>query len=414
MLWLHRRSPNLTPSCGIDGSRLRVDRDSESVQELTPTIRTIKPPPLESPVEAHPRSHLATNESANDAPLLPSKPQDSPPRNSRLSDTMSFLQTPPRLIKASDSANFEFQSPSPPKGLPELPGPPSMSDEEEEDLVYDSIAWEQTPGQSVAEHADVGNVTDMKTPRPPGAWLATPTPADNVTHTRGSPTVSSETEYDGGLATPVASLSRASALQTPLPPGAWMPTPATARKSILRVRFEQPPSESTETEQSISSANSESSEHSYEILKHSPSPANKVTQSAEPVPPRSRTPDLQMPVTKPQSPRSPRKSPKIRVMDAFGREAPDHISREVEQVDTHTNTPRTRSAIRIMDAMGREVDGEANKVREDGQSLPSPLNRREALMRVRQGLSELAEGMDEINRSDPLLFLPQYLDDLVL
>lgn len=101
-------------------------------------------------------------------------------------------------------------------------------------------------------------------------------------------------------------------------------------------------------------------------------------------------------------------------MDAFGREAPDHISREVEQVDTHTNTPRTRSAIRIMDAMGREVDGEANKVREDGQSLPSPLNRREALMRVRQGLSELAEGMDEINRSDPLLFLPQYLDDLVL
>jgi serine/arginine repetitive matrix protein 2 len=414
VLWLHRRSPNLTPSYGIDGSRLRVDRDSESVQELTPTIRTINPPPLESPVEAHPRSHLATNESANDTPLPPPKPQDSPPRNPRMSDTMSFLQTPPRSIKTSDSANFEFQSPSPPKGLPELPGPPSMSDEEEEDLVYDSIAWEQTPGQSVAEHADVGNVTDMKTPRPPGAWLATPTPADNVAHTRGSPTVSSETEYDGGLATPVASLSRASALQTPLPPGAWMPTPATARKSILRVRFEQPPSESTETEQSISSANSESSAHSYEILKHSPSPANKATQSAEPVPPRSRTPDLQMPVTKPQSPRSPRKSPKIRVMDAFGREAPDHISREVEQVDIHTNTPRTRSAIRIMDAMGREVDGEANKVREDGQSLPSPLNRREALMRVRQGLSDLAEGIDEINRSDRLLFLPRYLDDLVL
>lgn len=260
-----------------------------------------------------------------------------------------------------------------------------MSDEEEEGLVYDSIAWEQTPGQSMAEHTDVGNVTDMKTPRPPGAWLATPAPADNVAHTRGSPTVSSETEYDGGLATPVSSLSRASALQTPLPPGVWMPTPATARKSILRVRFEQPPSESTETEPSISS------EHSFEILKHSPSPANKVIESAEPVPPRSRTPDLQTPVAKPQSPKSPRKSPKIRVMDAFGREAPDHISREVEQADIHTNTPRTRSAIRIVDAMG-------NKVREDGQSLPSPLNRREALMRVRQGLSDLAEGIDEINR----------------
>ncbi|KAF8348140.1 hypothetical protein F5887DRAFT_952300 [Amanita rubescens] len=364
-----------------DGSRLRV--------ELTPTIRTINPPPIEGSEEVYVRSHLARNESVHDVPLPIPKPQDSPPRNSRVIDTKSFLQTPPRPA-VSNSTSFEFQSPSPPNGLPELPGPPSMSDEEEEDLVYDSIAWEQTPSQSITEHTDAGNVTAMKTPRPPGAWLATPAPADNVAHARESSTVTSETEYDGGLATPVASLSRGSALQTPAPPGAWVPTPATARKSILRVRFEQPPSESTETERSFSSANSETSDLTQEILKRSPSPANKMTQSSEPY--------LQMPVAKPQSPKSPRKSPKIRVMDAFGREAPDYISR-VERVDAHMNTPRTRSAIRIVDPMGREVDGEANKVREDGQSLPSPLDRREALMRVRQGLSDLAEGIEEINRA---------------
>lgn len=404
---LDRQSGNLTQGHGTDGSRLRVARDDESVQELTPTIRTINPPPLEDSEEVHVRSHLARNESVHDVPLPIPNPQDSPPRNSRVTHTTSFLQTPPRPAVSSNSMSFEFQSPSPPKGLPELPGPPSMSDEDEEDLVYDSIAWEQTPSQSIAEHTDAGNVTAMKTPRPPGAWLATPAPADNVVHARGPSTVTSETEYDGGLATPVASLSRASALQTPAPPGAWLPTPATARKSILRVRFEQPPSESTETERSISSANSETSDLTLEILKRSPSPANKMAQSAEPVQPRSRTPDLQMPVAKPQSPKSPRKSPKIRVMDAFGREAPDYISRGIERVEVHMNTPRTRSAMRIVDAMGREVDREANKVREDGQSLPSPLDRREALMRVRQGLSDLAEGMEEINRLDHFLFYSQ-------
>ncbi|KAK2467820.1 hypothetical protein APHAL10511_000115 [Amanita phalloides] len=289
--------------------------------------------------------------------------------------------TPPRTLVSSNSANFEFPSPSPPKGLPELPDPPSMS-YDEEDVDYNSIAWEQTPGQQTAEHTstNVGNLTTMKTPRPPGAWLATPAPtdrtADRVANPHEPSPFSAKIEYGGGLATPVASLSRTSALHTPAIPGAWMPTPATAtRKSILRVRFEQPPSDSTDAEQIATT--SENSDYMPETSNRSPSPANKISRPVEPLPEvRSRTPELQAPLVKPMSPKSPRKSPKIRVLDAFGREASDHVPREVDRVDVPVNTPRSRSTIRFVDAMGREVDMGAN-----------------------EGLSDLAQGIDDINNA---------------
>ncbi|KAF8626843.1 hypothetical protein AX15_004672 [Amanita polypyramis BW_CC] len=389
-----------------------VNRVNEPIsQDRTPTIRTIDPLSVESPEDldaGSPYFDPGASDGSTHAPATDTRPQELPTRKTRAMEVTSFLQTPPRPSAGSSGASFEFQSPSPPKGLPELPGPPPMSDEEVEELDYTSIAWERTPGHPITEDAmaGVGNSTAMKTPRPPGAWLTTPAllgrAADGAAKVRESLIVSNETEYSDAHATPVASLSRASALQTPAPPGAWVPTPAaSSRKSILRVRFEPPPSESTETEQSIT-ASSENSDFTPEISKRSSSPTDR------PVEVRSSTPDLQIPVAKLQSPKSPRKSPKIRVLDAFGREALDYVAKNEETTSLSVNTPRNRSAIRIVDAMGREVDeGSRQDLRGENvhrESLPSPLDRQEAFKRlreVREGLSDLADRMDEIDRVTP-------------
>ncbi|KAF8629203.1 hypothetical protein AX17_005788 [Amanita inopinata Kibby_2008] len=416
---------------------LRVDGGEEFIlQERTPTIRTIQPPPLETTEEtrtdsrySEPLESFASNghySIAPDVPFLehpqasalqelspPPTPQKSDSTNYKSYTTSSFLQTPPRPTLGG-SAKVDFHSPSPPRGLPELPGPPTISDEEDESDEPDNqrgVARERTPSRPAVQRdsKDVGDLTAMKTPKPPGAWTATPLPVQRPPD--WAPKVQEESllvgasDYDGGLVTPTASLSRASTLQTPAPPGAWVATPSTVRKSILKVRFEPPPSESTDTEQSVTSSIENPAITDHPPAKHlSPAPTDSVIQSAELVPVvRSRTPELQTSIVKPSSPKSPRKSPKIRVMDAFGREtlgnssAQDGARTKVMKV----STPRNKSAIRVLDAMGREMDVNGNQTLGEEESLKqslTSLGHREALVRVRQGLSDLAQGIDEINR----------------
>jgi len=381
-----------------NGNHLRMDRDEESVSlDRTPTIRSVEPPveTIEGAYSSSPKS----------GPVSALELHESPMRRST-----SFLQTPPRLAVSSNGGGFDFESPSPPKGLPDLPGPPPMSDEEEAEFNYGSIAWERSSAAQ-GDAPEVGNLTTMKTPRPPGAWLVTPAQSERTVsiapQAQEPPASFQEAEYGGGLVTPVASLSRATALQTPAAPGAWVPTPATTpRKSILRVRFEPPPPEDTGPEPSIS-VFADSSGLSERVTQNAEPPSSPNTWADEvvglPAEDTSRTP--RPPVPRPKSPKSPRKSPKIRVLDAFGREAPSPVKRENDQANVFdAMTPRGKNLVRIVDEMGREIVTDAKESPNDGiapeSSLPSPpLDRRDALARVRQGLSDLAQGIDEINRT---------------
>ncbi|GLB37275.1 hypothetical protein LshimejAT787_0403260 [Lyophyllum shimeji] len=446
-------------------------------QERTPTMRTVPPPPAETPGHMPPRSPspppqqntrasdesrlrkalgpfggsaalAAINGTSDHAPLQELSPPPSPPSQSALhpsqSSPRSFLSTPPRRSSFS-SSKLEFQTPSPPKNLPELPGPPPSSSEDEashapartppRDLRSDLTAmktprppggWSTTPFREQrrvepsSSPADVSedtanggttqtptrespaDLTSTKTPKPPGGWVSTPglsLPREPPTRTR-SLSGDTDDERDSGLATPVASLSRASSLpaQTPKPPGGWMATPA-ARKSILKVRFDAQggsPKGTTLTESSndppenASNGSAQTDEVSFQT-------GGPTKPSEDDVPPRTRTPELSTPKSPPskrlQSPS--RKSPGVRVLDAFGREVVQ------DEVQAKPSARKPTSGVRIVDAMGREISSEVDRsdieISRDGSE--NMLNHGEAVAQIRQGLSELVEGLDAMDRS---------------
>jgi len=95
------------------------------------------------------------------------------------------------------------------------------------------------------------------------------------------------------------------------------------------------------------------------------------------------------------------KSPGVRVLDAFGREVAQ------AELQPKASTSKRTSGIRIVDAMGREVSGEvvtadaegSRRGSESSERLPSPLSHGEAVVHIRQGLADLAEGLDAMDRS---------------
>ena len=131
-----------------------------------------------------------------------------------------------------NASKLDFKPPPTPMDLPDLPDPPSSSDE-------DSDSTPRTPFTINRERFG-----DAKTPRPPGAW-STPyqTPAPDkaeIVPIDAIDVISPPFEVRNELFTPPASLSRATSLplRTPAPPGAWMATPAvTDKKKSQRVRF---------------------------------------------------------------------------------------------------------------------------------------------------------------------------------
>lgn len=289
----------------------------------------------------------------------PSDPSDSPASPKSPHSTMPILATPPRR-SSFNSTRIEFQTPSPPKGLPDLPGPPSSSSEDED-------------GVEEAKNAHTRLVVDsmaMRTPRPPGAWSSTPVPSQQNTRETllRSQSVSSEqelnnTQYNSGLATPVASLSKASPLPlvTPAPPGAWKNTPG-LKKSNQKVRFDP---QHLESEMSAS---------------EDPELARGLSTTPVDV---SDERDRDPPVT---PSRSPRKPTGPRVVDAFGQTISD------EGMKKRTSPRSKGTPMRIVDAMGRVLEDVAEPV------SAASLKHKEVLGLVRQGLSDLGQSFDEADR----------------
>ncbi|CAK5281412.1 unnamed protein product [Mycena citricolor] len=293
----HRDAQFLAPT------PLNVESSEEvTEEERTPTLQTIRIP-FEEPVSVAPES---PPEDVLFQKALSIATPASPPIERPVTPVLeapqitisSYLSTPPRRPSLSKSA-AEFQTPSPPRDLPDLPDPPSTDDDTTTAAPSTITPAAMTPMRRL-------DVTASKTPRPPGAWANTPIPSRNDLDAE-----SSDGPYENGLATPVASLSRALPAQTPRPPGAWMPTP---RKSILKVRFDPKPSELelSATEESLA-----------ETGLATPSD-DEETQ-----------------------PPSPKKTTRIRHVDEYG------------NVRVDDSPPRSRSPIRIVDAMGQPVQEES-------------------------------------------------------
>ncbi|KAG6866629.1 hypothetical protein C0991_000739 [Blastosporella zonata] len=430
-----------------------IDADDLS-RERTSTLSTV-PVSLETPEYTPPRSpspshsrngqidHNGSSQRQNMKPIAspkqmakmpnptfleklsppPSPPTQSPKRDSH-PESVSFLATPPRR-PSFNASKLEFQTPSPPKNMPELPGPPTSSEEGTDSgpdplLGYLNLTAMKTPrppgawatpaasriiaGVSISEGDSTQeevqgrprtlireldtNLTAAKTPRPPGAWASTPAPPPPRQLSSEDPSLSGDTEpeYESGLATPVASFSRGSLLpsQTPAPPGAWAATPV-ARKSILKVRFDAGEGSSAATHSTTRDALEDST--------------NAPTQTALPqsgASPRTRTPQPITPISPASRRAASQKSPGIRVLDAFGREVKKDGAKPKA-----ANTPKSKSGIRVLDAMGREIESveEPSQMSTGDVSGPSvPLKHDEALMRVRQGLADLADGLDEMDK----------------
>ena len=345
-----------------------------SVDETTSPPRS---PPLEATDErdADDLEDVQALAASSETTSLPPAPPSS--------DRILSLTAPPRS-QFPTSAELESKTSSPPLNMPELPGPPSLSEEETDD---------DTPGR----HLDFSS---MKTPKPPGGWSNTPR-RDHLTRSHSlsdsADEFVEETPTSGGLATPAASLSKANSLppQTPGPPGAWLATPGSERRrSILKVRFD------VESEQSTSEAypidnGGLSQQNGSPLANPSEIPFDDITPMLKapghvPQDAVEAKKEVIIPVT-PRStpPSSLRKSPGIRVLDAFGRETIEPMELE----PATPGIPRSKNTIRVVDAMGREVEEAVENIPE-ANIEEIPVSHNEALRRVKRSISELANEVD--------------------
>lgn len=419
----------------MDGSC--TDATDDPSQERTPTLLTVPPPPLEStpsqpsappsrtPLSDELRLQNALASHISDTILQEYSPPPSAPEEPLRIPSPLFSSTPPR-----ESFRKPTLHTTPPKDLPDLPDPPSTDEEDSEPLppkTHTALnggsalelaetprapgGWAATPaparntnlasdylqgnGQGVEESthiSDINNInwTAMKTPKPPGSWntFATPIQAPQF----DSPSIENSSvpvETNGGLATPVASISKASlAFQTPAAPGAWVATPAT-RKSILKVRFDPQASKSDDfTAEDVP-------EHStYDVMNSSESNIAANSAGSDTRGARPSTPELLTLISPGCSPHNPRKSPSIRILDAFGREQTDIVDAKPDP----SNSARSSSTKRVPDAMDREVDEDEDETF-TAQS-DHPMNRDELLSRVRRGLGDIVQGIDELSHID--------------
>ncbi|KAG6811991.1 hypothetical protein H0H92_004956 [Tricholoma furcatifolium] len=326
---------------------------------------------------------------------LPASPGLSPPASplsaSRdLHEPASYLSTPPRR-PSFNTSKLEFQTPSPPKNMPDLPGPPTSSEDTDDEPVRtpkhsDTTAlktprppgaWSYTPAPTrtttqklTLENDETEqempprkiNLTATKTPKPPGAWAETPAPPSREVPSKVSQNV--RDDHESTVQAVPASFSK-TYTQTPAPPGAWMATPR-PRKNISKVRF-NPVDDGATTD---------SSRNPFDDV------TNTSSGTGLDAPLQTSTPPASVPSRRNATP----KSPGIRVLDAFGREI----------IKDEASIHNSKGGIRVLDAMGREA--ESNFSPEISTSEPSiPLKHDEALTRVRQGLADLVHEMDEMD-----------------
>lgn len=326
--------------------------------------------------------------------------------------------------------------------MPDLPGPPSSEEETEE---------EHTP---VTNRRDVqGDLTAMKTPRPPGAWLMTPAPSrqfisepEEAERSSDSAPPEANSSTDSGLATPPSTLSRANTLplQTPAPPGGWVATPAAPatasrrRGSLLKVRFdlesetasegaiERPSADESSLEAKGSQVGNQNqttgADASGQMFNGNAdaSAASSVAPTESSIEPPPTPPSLRDRIRK--------KSPSIRVLDAYGREqveaepisqgetaadrgdAPPPDTRQQrsstpptprkESRTTPVASPRKKGGVRVVDAMGREIEEDVSLPLVDEESVMSntPLSHNEALSRMRDTLSNMKQELSDADR----------------
>jgi serine/arginine repetitive matrix protein 2 len=397
------------------------DANELSIEERTPKVRTIPPPPVEASETIRPASptQKMTYHSRNGfqkaaASGIPStsttsvdpgtfstlgESSSAPSPSSPQPSVPSILSTPPR--RTSFGSTPKFQTPSPPKGMPELPGPPSSSSGEDEQR---QISFTQPSSNGMRP-----DFSAIKTPRPPGGWSSTPR-QPHYESEQGSLASTSDADHENGLALPVSSLSMFSSLpaRTPAPPGAWMATPA-ARRPLQKVRFDN---QDSRTMHSMTGRDIDSSNSLEDGLHSSSQPNNtsvltEVPDGLQITPPPNEESTLQ-PARESSdtqvSPRSrssntPRKLPSIRVLDAFGRE---QLSEDASLDGSSKVSSRTRrrTSVRVLDAMGRDVKGDEvspEKLDEPDRHI-APLNHAEVFTSVRQGLTDLAQGLDDMDR----------------
>ncbi|KAG6331117.1 hypothetical protein ID866_7971 [Astraeus odoratus] len=386
------------------------------------------------------------------------------------------LSTPPHQASSSSAIHY-LRTPSPPHGLPDLPGPPSSSDD-------DTLELDGTP-------TELGST--VRTPRPPGAWASTPQQGNSVPlaispSSESTPVLASTTplprvaldirtrpETNGtksGYLTPITRL-RANSLppHTPAPPGAWMATPnqptiQTAivdqsqfgtvgrKRNDLRVRFDVSESETSLADDHPSSPISAIKLSNPELPVSTPSAVvvegevKGVTPVQIPEVPSTSgitpTPAALDPPSTPNaqggllSPKSLRKSPMIRVVDAYGRERHDIESFEtlglhddnsradaVQQgrnrsqlILPSTSANANRSLVRIVDAMGREIEEQGEQQSYTSGADPSvvvndtPLGRAETITRMKEILRDLQDSSDADRSSEETKLNSGYFEEL--
>lgn len=410
-------------------------------QEVLAAANTPIAKPIQLPLDP-PRPASPPPTSNRDASLspktfpTPDSPPPSPPSNkstSTHSRPISFvLQTPPRK---SHSPKLEYKTPSPPRNMPELPGPPATSDEDNDD--------DRTPINTNRSNELLvnPNFTAMKTPKPPGAWATTPGPSERdlivrpsstppYTHQTPSPLASTPAPAHGFRA---VTLSRAESLpnqlKTPAPPGAWLTTPGTSarRKSILKVRFDVEPGELSSDMSMLETTGTKLTNGSAKPREDSP----LANAKAKPKVKEESNSAFQPTATSSPQPGKPArespKSPSVRLVDAFGNETtmdeslptpvPPEVTKEElpkpkavsmmtsrpPELPRPPQTPRSKSAIRIVDALGREVvevkeDVRGVKPEDDTEEFAPLLTHNEALARVRETIVDLANDLDEVDK----------------
>ncbi|KAI0093200.1 hypothetical protein BDY19DRAFT_1053696 [Irpex rosettiformis] len=361
-------------------------------------------PPAAIPEESEPES-----EPEEPPPARPQTPPSSLPQRKEHTSPLFGLQTPPRRPQFNTS-KLEFQTPSPPHNMPDLPGPPSSDDENEA---------HNTPSKS--RGTSKGNLTMIKTPRPPGAWALTPVlvekpavvprqpihPAPNFAEVQETPNTHGD----------------ATTSKTPAPPGAWQNTPVSdslRKKGILKVRFDVESNASADTTfdeiplVGPSSPQAKKGDSISEIFPTLPGSlgSDKNTKSIAQEGKASGKENDAVPGSSGSTRGRSPKSPGVRVLDAFGRETAEEALPTSSSQESATNSASEpekekgkeytlsssetgRSAVRIVDAMGHEVAESDVSV-----ELPAPRSRSEALRRIRQTVSDLVDDFSDSEDSN--------------
>ncbi|KAH9961259.1 hypothetical protein BC827DRAFT_1203507 [Russula dissimulans] len=446
--------PNLDPelASGFGSTDTKSPRGSdESVQDApTPMARTIEIPPIE---KVHSLSPVGNSSTHAEGVLNASYADDhdsevSSPDAAPVDAAPSFeLSTPPRPRPSFSTSRIVFETPSPPKGLPELPGPPSSEDDTGN---LDLMSMNRQNNGPL-------NLIAAKTPRPPGAWAATPAPARSQTP---QPTSSSlipaklsrarsnslpQTSFidnQSSIAIPPSALSRAGTLptRTPAPPGGWVSTPGSLRrKGLMKVRFDNITSDSAasdadagakdgkvETSLPVADWDATSLTRSGEDISESaPEPSFNHVKSSSPTPASStlasgdgQEVDGSAPNTLPDasnytsagSPRRKgRRSPSVRLVDEYGRAQEDRaITPPRKDPREHSVSMRmpgggplkTPRNVRILDAMGHEVEEASEQNDSEDTVTEVRYSRQEAVQRMKRAVADLQEGLRGVDASN--------------